>query len=282
MDALRGQLADTKPFVVALFERERDLEPLDTPERKAGLRQRLRAAAGTIADKDLAQAYKDDLRDRYDELFQRARPGPPQDGGGFGGGYGGGGFRDRPFTPRNGGGTWKNGKREPPDPGLRPIAKAQIVGRIKPFSAAIALAAIDHPGWARAYDEALERVGFGDPRLQPLAHELFLALCDDHGDDVTLRERLSRKGLSDALAEVERVAQSDAPFLDARYDPAKARSLWAACYEAVIEIADSERALDGMRREDVTAASLAATRDLRDRIAILQRQISNLEFWRAQ
>jgi len=165
-------------------------------------------------------------------------------------------------------------------PGLRPIAKAQIVGRIKPFSAAIALAAIDHPGWARAYDEAIERVGFGDPRLQPLAHELFLALCDDHGDDVPLRERLSRKGLSEPLAEVERVAQSDAPFLDARYDPAKARALWAACYEAVIEIADSERALDGMRREDVTAASLAATRDLRDRIAVLQRQISNLEFWR--
>ena len=281
-DALREQLADTKPFVVALFERERDLEDLDTPERKAGLRQRLRAAAGTIADKDLAQAYKDDLRERYDELFQRRRPGP-SDGGAAEGGYGGG-FRDRPFTPRNGGGggTWRNGKREPPDPGLRPIARAQIVGRIKPFHAAIALAAIDHPGWARAYDEAIERVGFGDPRLQPLAHELFLALCDDCPDDTPLRERLGRKGLSEPLAEIARIAQPDAPFLDARFDPAKARALWAACYEAVIEIADSERALDGMRREEVTAASLAATRDLRDRIAVLQRQISNLEFWRAQ
>ncbi|MGH1560507.1 hypothetical protein ACRAWD_28270 [Caulobacter segnis] len=81
---MREQLADTKPFVVALFERERDLEPLDTPERKAGLRQRLRAAAGTIADKDLAQAYKDDLRDRYDALFH-ARATTPQDGGGYGG-----------------------------------------------------------------------------------------------------------------------------------------------------------------------------------------------------
>ncbi|HWT51076.1 MAG TPA: DNA primase, partial [Caulobacter sp.] len=69
--------------------------------------------------------------------------------------------------------------------------------------------------------------------------------------------------------------------LDARYDPARARTLWASCYEAVVEIADSERALDGMRREEVTAASLAATRDLRTRIATLQRQISHLEFWRA-
>jgi len=284
-DALREQLADTKPFVVALFERERDLEELDTPERKAGLRQRLRAAAGTIADKDLAQAYKDDLRERYDELFQRRRP--PQDGGGGGdyGGGGGGGFRDggRPFTPRNGGGggTWRNGKREPPDPGLRPIAKAQIGGRINPFHAAVALAAIDHPGWARSYDEAMERIGFGDPRLQPLSHALFAALCDDHADDLSLREILSRKGLSGLLAEIERLALADAPFLDARYDPAKARALWAACYEAVVEIADSERALDGMRREEVTTASLAATRDLRTRIATLQRQISHLEFWRA-
>jgi DNA primase len=283
-DALRSQLSETKPFVQALFERERDLEPLDTPERKAGLRQRLRAAATTIADKDLAQAYKDDLRERYDELFQRSRGGPPNDGGGYGGGYGGGGggFRDRPFTPRNGGGTWKNGKREPPDPGLRPTARVQITGRIKPFHAAIALAAIDHPGWARSYDEAIERVGFGDPRLKPLSHEVFMALCDDHGDDIPLRERLSRKGLSEPLAEIERLAVADAPFLDARFDPAKARALWAACYEAVIEIADAERALDGMRREDVTAGSLTATRDLRDRIAVLQRQISNLEFWREQ
>lgn len=283
-EALREQLADTKPFVQALFERERDLEELDTPERKAGLRQRLRAAAGTIADKDLAQAYKDDLRERYDELFQRARP-QSNDGGGYGGGGGGGGgFRDggRPFVPRGGGGggNWKR-DRGPPDPGLRPIARAQIGGRINPFHAAIALAAIEHPGWARAFDEAIERIGFGDPRLQPLAQELFSALCDDHGDDVSLRERLDRRGLSGALAEVERIAQSDAPFLDKRYDPAKARVLWASCYQAVIEIADSERALDGMRYEEVTTASLATTRDLRSRIATLQRQISQLEFWRA-
>lgn len=277
-EALREQLADTKPFVQALFERERDLEDLDTPERKAGLRQRLRAAAGTIADKDLAQAYKDDLRERYDALFQRSRP-PPSDGGGYGGG---GGFRDsgRPFTPRSGGGGWRNGKREAPDPGLRPIAKAQIGGRINPFHAAIALAAIDHPGWARAFDEAIERIGFGDPRLQPLAQELFAALCDDHGDDVSLRERLDRRGLSGMVSEIERIAQSDAPFLDPRFDPAKARALWSSCYQAVIEIADSERALDGMRQEEVTTASLATTRDLRSRIAVLQRQISHLEFWR--
>ncbi len=71
--ALKSQLTQTTPFVEALFARERDLEPLDTPERKAGLKQRLRAAAGTIADKDLAAAYRDDLYAKLDALFPKPR-----------------------------------------------------------------------------------------------------------------------------------------------------------------------------------------------------------------
>jgi DNA primase len=62
-------------------------------------------------------------------------------------------------------------------------------------------------------------------------------------------------------------------------DVHQARALWSACYEALVEIADSERALEALRREAVTAGTLAATRDLRTRIAVLDRQISGLEFW---
>lgn len=72
--ALRAQLSETTPFVDALFQKERDLEPLDTPEQKAGLKQRLRYAANTIADKDLAQAYRDELMARYAQLFPSSRP----------------------------------------------------------------------------------------------------------------------------------------------------------------------------------------------------------------
>ena len=57
--ALKGQLAETTAFVDALFVRERDLEPHDTPERRAGFKNRLRNAAATIADKDLQQAYRE-------------------------------------------------------------------------------------------------------------------------------------------------------------------------------------------------------------------------------
>src|SRR5690606_33606442 len=40
--ALRQALNDTRPFVEGLFRREAEAEPLDTPERKAGLKGRLR------------------------------------------------------------------------------------------------------------------------------------------------------------------------------------------------------------------------------------------------
>ncbi len=271
--ALKAQVTSTTPFVEQLFTRERDLEPLDTPERKAGLKQRLRAAAASIADKDLAQAYRDDLLGKLDALFPRTAF-APNDGGGYGGG-------GRPFTPR---GQWKNGKREPPDPGIRGVARALIGERINPFHAAIAVAAIDHRGWARPYDEAIERVGFGDPRLRPLALELFEALVDDMGDDAPFREILARKGFAPQIAELERVAQAlaGAPFLDPNMEPHRARALWSACYEAVIEVANSEQALESLRHEPVTAGSLTATRDLRTRIGVLQRQISNLEFWRGE
>jgi hypothetical protein len=64
-------------------------------------------------------------------------------------------------------------------------------------------------------------------------------------------------------------------------DAHRARALWSACYEALVEIGDSERALEALRREAVTAGTLTATRDLRTRIGVLERQISGLEFWEA-
>jgi DNA primase len=270
--ALKSQLTQTTPFVEALFTRERDLEPLDTPERKAGLKQRLRAAAGTIADKDLAAAYRDDLYAKLDALFPK-----PAFGGGQGGFGDGGG---RPFVPR---GQWKGGRdRGPPDPGIRGVARAEITTRLNPFHAAVAVAALRHPAWVRPYDEAIERIGFGDPRLAPLAVELFEALADEISDDVPFRDILTRKGLGPQLAEAERVASGiGAPFLDEKTDVQRARALWSACYEALVEIADSERALAALRREAVTAGTLAATRDLRTRIGVLERQISGLEFWEA-
>ncbi|HEY5006857.1 MAG TPA: DNA primase, partial [Caulobacteraceae bacterium] len=67
--ALKAQLGKTTPFVEALFVRERDVEPLDTPERRSAFKARLRTAAAAIADKELGGAYRDDFYKRFDTLF---------------------------------------------------------------------------------------------------------------------------------------------------------------------------------------------------------------------
>lgn len=46
--ALKAQLNATRSFVVELFEREKAAEPLDTPERRAGLKVRLEQLAARI------------------------------------------------------------------------------------------------------------------------------------------------------------------------------------------------------------------------------------------
>ena len=104
--ALKAQLAAATPFVDALFTRERDAQALDTPERRAGLKQRLRAAAKAIGDGDLALGYRDALLARFDQLF--ACGGRP-------------GFRPGARTwPRRAGGRWRAaGADLPPSPRRR-------------------------------------------------------------------------------------------------------------------------------------------------------------------
>jgi DNA primase len=60
--ALREELTQTRPLAEVLFQRERDAEPLDTPERRAGLKARLRKAAAAVGDRDLSEHGSDRRR----------------------------------------------------------------------------------------------------------------------------------------------------------------------------------------------------------------------------
>lgn len=66
-------LENARPLVEVLWIRERDAEPLDTPERKAGLEDRLKAAAGKIQHEGVRQAYQRDLFSRMKEHFWQSR-----------------------------------------------------------------------------------------------------------------------------------------------------------------------------------------------------------------
>jgi len=69
--AMAKALDGALPLVEVLWRRERDMEPVDTPERQAGLEQRLMQAAGAIQNSAVKSAYERELKGRMrDHLWQ--------------------------------------------------------------------------------------------------------------------------------------------------------------------------------------------------------------------
>ena len=227
--AIKAALTDTKPFVEALFDRERDREPLDTPERRAGLKGRLRGAAALIADKDLSEAYRRDLLERYETLI-----GPRT--------------AAAPFTPR-----WRKGAPPPlqaPTQEGRTAAK-RLAGALEPVAAALAHAALEDPDRLDEHFEALERGGFGDPALDRLASEIIrLRLSAESLDSESLRRHLASRGFAALMGETARAAaKSGAPFLDPELPLQTARALWSQAYEVMARMAALESALSSAKAE---------------------------------
>ncbi|MDB5416923.1 MAG: dnaG, partial [Phenylobacterium sp.] len=256
--ALKSQLARTTSFVEALFLRERDLEALDTPERRTALKARLRKAAALIADKDLSQAYKEDLLGRYEQLWPTREPVYTV------------GAAARELSRRR----W-DGKRS------APLARAtaegkeaaqRLRGSARPLAAALALAALHDPG---VIDDKIELVGargFGDEKLDGLARELvqlrYEAESLDY--DASLR-RLKARGLDEALIvrlnQDARRAGVSAPFLDPAAAQDRARDLWRQAFDLLMQLESLERAVEAAARDlprdqdSSTLMTLKAERD---------------------
>jgi DNA primase len=251
--ALRAQLAQTTPFVEALFVRERDLEPLDTPERRAGLKRRLRQAAGQIGDKDLLQAYRDELMQRVDALFA-----PPDRSAGFG----------RPGDSARG----RRG-REAFAPAFTAEGKAaakRLARTLDARAAALVLAAIRDP---ILLDEHLEDSftagGFGEPSLGGILQEIIrLRIDSDHLDSGALRRHLASCGFSALLTDIERAAaNSGAPILSEDVSLDARRSQWSRGFAVLSRAAALDDAIAAAKanlggREDMAMFErLKAERD---------------------
>lgn len=269
--ALKAQLAQTTPFVDALFTRERDQEALDTPERRAGLKARLREKAGAIADKDLAQAYRDDLLGRLDTLF--ARPGREESGG----------FRGprQPFTPRGG----KGGKGFPtfdafPTPEGKEAAR-KLSTSLDPMAAALAKGALDDPHRLDDHLEQLERSGFGDPHLSELAKEIIrLRLDADHLDSGALARHLRDRGFAGLLTDIDRAAaKAGAPFLKQDVTLAAARSQWTYAFEVLNRLAALEAALTSAKVNLGGRSDMAAFERLKAERDTLKRAVRSGTLW---
>lgn len=245
--ALKAQLSDTKPFVEALFEREKAVEPFDTPEQRTNLKVRLRTLAATIADKDLAHAYKEELLDRLDEMraARRVKNDPSDAGRQL--------SRQRwDNTPRKGG----FGKTRLEGSTAEGRAAAQALQYApKPFSAALLIAAIRDPKVVDDRIEVLMNQGLGDARLDGIAHELVnLRLEADHIETGMLRGRLASAGYDNGvLALLERSA-SGVKALDVAHSAASnpeeaIRILWSQAFDLLIRLTALERAVDDAKTD---------------------------------
>ena len=269
--ALKSQLADTHPFVEALFVRERDLEPLDTPERRMALKGRLRQAARLIQDGELAEAYREELAARFDANFPKAAPA-------FAAGR-------PPFQP-----GWRAGRRGvrpgsepwpmPPTPEGRAAAK-RLAGSPDPLAAALAKGALEDPVRLDGRLEEFEATGFGDPLLGPLAGEIIsLRLEGDVLDTGALARHLAQKGFGVLLGEIdEAAARSGAPFLDPDRPLADARALWSHAFESLTRMAALETALASAKAEMDDAAGSARMLRLKSERDALKRAIRTGSIW---
>jgi len=256
---LRDLLSQTRPFVEVLFQKERELEPLDTPERRAGMKQRLRQAANAVGDKDLAEQYRRQLLEGFDQLFPQQSP------------------MQRDRAP------WRKGGLRAPlgSTAEGKAAAAQLAGSLDPIAAAVVQGAIDDPVRLDDHLEAIQVHGFGDPALDAVAREIIrLRLEADSLDSEALKRHLAHAGLGASLREIERAAlKSGAPFLSTDMTLADARVSWSQAFEVLTRLAALEIALDSAKSEAGTVFDAEAFMRLKAERDALKRAIKLGTIW---
>ncbi|CAM8637330.1 DNA primase [Sphingobium sp. AntQ-1] len=93
--AMEAVLKAAEPLIERLWSHELSAMPLDTPEQKAALKQRLRAITDAIAHPDVRAHYAHEFRERYDARFFARRDNTPAQRQARGGGDGGRWQRDK-------------------------------------------------------------------------------------------------------------------------------------------------------------------------------------------
>jgi DNA primase len=256
--ALRARLAETTPLVEALFIREAGAEPLDTPERRAGLRKRLREAARLITEPELRAEYAQALEARFEQRFAA------------------------PSRPRGMRGPWPRW-REPLTPAMPETRSAarRLARSVNPAAAALARWAVHDPAVLDDHLEALERVGFGDPALQDLTRAIIrLRLDADHLDTATLQRHLAHSGFSALLIDIDRAAtHAGAPFIKSDVTLAAARSQWSRAFDAICRLAAVEEALAAAKLGFAAGESDSALPALKGERDQLRRAVEAGEIW---
>ncbi|WP_375393835.1 DNA primase [uncultured Sphingomonas sp.] len=198
-------LRDAEPLVQRLWASELAAEALDTPEQRAGLRQRLNEAAGTIADPGVRSEYQAEFRRRFDVQFAR---GP------------------RPFVPYEKRAPFRKGAWKPP---IAPVgAEAKAVGSAgidRVLAKAVLAGLIRHPAEIARHVEILSSLRLVDGALGRLFEAVVdLALEDQALDSARLLTILARSGFDGVASDLLRADSMPYSFTLKTADPVVVRS----------------------------------------------------------
>jgi DNA primase len=266
-EAIEALLATPEPLVERLWRHEVEALPLDTPEARAGLKQRLVEHTQAIADPSVRQLYRDEWLRRFDALVR-----PPRQQG-----------QARSLFPRR---DWKKqrGRFGPTEEerfqqsatttaGTRSVGSAGVEA---PIARALLQGFILYPQALHEHLEELAHLAIADKRSAGLRDQLVqIAMAGQHLDRETLQTILADRT---AGADVRRGAMRFS-FTQAGSNPEVALSDLGAALEAVIARSEIDAALgEATRRlkEDMNETAYAeqqrlkaAQKSYNDRLASL-------------
>jgi len=242
VQAFEAVLDGAIPLVELLWRSEQAASPLDTPEQRAGLKQRLRALTDQIADGDIRAHYARSFRERHDALFF---------------GDAGRGER-RPFQPRAGrGGTMKNGRWTPPPPPPTDEARAVSASDGDTLLLRAVLAGLlRFPAEIVVHRESLAGLAPGDVGLARLLDALLEAA--DREETVETDRLLTILGDSDVYNMAKGLLRADALHFTFTRDEADRQ-------RAQRDLAEAIAVIVAMPRIDAELA--AVTRAMADELA---------------
>ncbi len=186
--AMDELIAGARPLVEVLWEHEAAATPLDTPERRAGLRARLARLISRIADRSLREEYRAQIARRLDRLLGA----PRAPAGGQGGLRRGGGAAQRPW-------------RAPIRPETRRSRLAsEPEDEARRREEVLVYAVLNHPVLLERHGEQFSGLAFATPELDKMRNEI-IGIAAQHPDldRAALRNHLLEKGFSEVLARLE-------------------------------------------------------------------------------
>jgi DNA primase len=295
-DAMNRVLAEARPLIQVLFEREWASGDWSTPERRALLEQQLRNLVGQIADPGVRAHYERDIRQRLYEAWGGrggAAGSARGNGAGPGGGHGGGAQSPPRLGQARGAGRGdyrqaqgkpgRGGRFGAPDPSqaVHAFASSALLrsnmvaggGAMPPYREALLMRTLfNHPWLIEEHAEELARLTLTSDPLQRLKDAMLSAIALDIPlDSGSLRSQLDGLGAGRIVDLVERtITHRSDKFAepDAQRDDVEAG--WRHALALHERHVDLKRALEAAERDwqhDGNETALA-------RICEIQRQIA--------